>query len=141
MRSNSKSPVQKPFRRKPLRDVAEARRQSIVESLTSAGQATVSELHKRLGEPEHAIRYAMSLLVKQERSHVAGWDLVALMHYEMSVPRYAAGPGRNVPPPLSAQAFRRQHKSALDFNPGADLQAVTVLWGQSTMQENHHAEE
>jgi hypothetical protein len=112
-----------------------------VDSLIGLGQATVSELHARLGDPEHTIRYAMGLLLKQERVHVAGWELVPDMQYEMRVPRYAAGSGRNVPPPLSAQAHRRQEKSALDFNPGADLQRVTVLWGHSTMQEDNDAEE
>lgn len=80
-------------------------------------------------------------MLEEKRIHICGWDLVSAMRYDMRVPRYAAGPGRNVPAPLGTAAYKRLEQSALDYNPGADLQAVTVLWGSSTRIEQEHDQE
>lgn len=92
----------------------------------------------RLDEPEHRIRYAVRLLTDQGLAYICGWDLVPNMQYEMWVPRFAAGKGRSVPAPIGVNTHRRQ-QSALDLNPGAELQRVTQQWGWASTQDKQNA--
>ena len=96
---------------------------------------TLPDLQKRLGEPESRLRYSLNAMKDDNRVHISGWEQLE-NNYVQWIPVWAFGAGRNVPPPEFPRTTLKQHTEVhpLDFNPGADLQAVTVIWGHMTMR-------
>jgi hypothetical protein len=97
---------------------------------------SLADLKDALGDVrESQLRYSLNVLKDANRVHISGWQEVNKV-YRQFIPVWSFGAGRSVPPPEAPHTTLKRGVEVhpLDFNPGADLQAVTVIWGHMTMR-------